>query len=223
MPGKSIVRNLVLSFFTELGAGIPKAVRLLFCFGKEAQIYIIASELVKEKLLTRVTRGIYMLPTQDGSMPSDDAIALAKAEGFGKVIYELDDGIRHAARNLKIMSGNPIAMYATSGASSSFKYRNGTIVFYKMANRKIELMKRKIGSTLNNFWKLFTHSKAEMDEQIELAGITENDKSLLPRILELLPMWLKTDLRANYEEFPWRLSLKEAIQSRAPDSTKSCV
>lgn len=223
MPGKSIVRNLVLSFFTELGPGIPKAVRLLFCFGKEAQIYTIASELVKKRLLTRVIRGMYMLPTSDGSMPSDEAVALAKAEGFGKIIYELDDDIRNNARNLKIMSKNPIAMYATSGASSSFKYRNGTIVFYKMANRKIELMKRKLGSTLNNFWKLFTHSKPEMDEKFERAGITEKDKSLLPRILELLPMWLKTDLRTMYEEFPWRLSLKEAIQSRAPDFNKSFV
>lgn len=211
MPRVNTTRNRILGFFSELGEGIPISVRMLFCFGKEAQVYKIASELVKRHKLSRVTWGIYMLPTKDGSLPSEEEVALAKARGFGKKIYTLDEEIKHETANLKVMKGNPIALYATSGSSSSFKYNGGKIVFYKMANRKIELLRKRIGKVYTSFWKLFTRNKNQMDNKFEEAQISDEDKRFTPRLLELMPMWLKSSLRELYKEVPWELSLSEAI------------
>lgn len=211
MPRVNTTRNRIIGFFSELGEGIPISVRMLFCFGKEAQVYKIASELAKVDKLTRVTWGIYMLPTKDGSLPTEEEVALAKARGFGKIIYALDEEIKQETAKLKVMKENPIALYATSGSSSSFKYKSGRIVFYKMANRKIELLRQRIGKVYTSFWKLFTHEKKEMDIHLEQAQISDDDKKVTPRLLELMPMWLKTSLRNLYKEFPWELSLSEAI------------
>ncbi|MBX9570719.1 MAG: hypothetical protein K2X77_17640 [Candidatus Obscuribacterales bacterium] len=211
MPTIGIVKSRILTFFEELGAGIPISVRMLFCFGKESQVYKIASELAKRDRLARVVWGVYMLPNEDGSMPSAEAIALAKAQGFGKAIFDLDEDLKHNMRNLKLMCGNPVALFATSGASSSFKYKNGTIVFYKVANRKIELLKERIGMAFATFWKLFTRRKGEMDHRFEKSQISEIDKKSTPHLLELMPMWLKTDLRELYEEFPWELGINDAL------------
>lgn len=211
MPAIAIVKGRILGFFKQLGEGIPVAVRMLFCFGKEYQVYKIASALAKKKLLIRVAWGVYMLPTPDGSLPSSAEIAFAKAQGFGKDIYELNEEMKENTADLKIMSGNPLALYATSGSSSSFRYRNGTIVFYKMANRKIGLLKKKIGKAFVSFWKLMTHHKKEMDEAFKKSQIGPQDQKSTPKLLELMPLWLKAEMREVYSELPWELSITEAV------------
>lgn len=211
MAAIGILKNRILSFFQELGQGIPISVRMFFCFGKEAQVYKMMSNLAKTKSIDRVAWGVYMLPNDDGSMPHEVAIARAKAKGFGKAIYDVDDDIKHNNQTLKIMSGNVLALFATSGASSSFRYGDGKIVFCKIADRKIGLVKRRVGKVFTTFWKLFTRDKSAMDKKLERWQINDRDKSALPRLLELLPMWLKTDLREYYPDFPWKMGLSEAL------------
>ncbi len=226
MPAVGIVKGRILGFFSQLGEGIPVAVRMLFCFGREYQVYKIASDLAKKKLLIRVASGVYMLPNPDGALPSAAEIAFAKAQGFGKDIYELDEEIKANTADLKLMSCNPIALFATSGSSSSFRCRAGTIVFYKMANRKIELLKKKIGRAFVSFWKLMTHHKKEMDEAFKKSQISPRDQKFTPNLLELLPLWLKTDLRESYSEMPWELSITEGvsrIKGRNPASQNENV
>lgn len=211
MPEISIVRKRILYFFRKLGRGIPISVRALFCFGKETQVYKIASNLAKELELTRVAWGVYMLPNQNGSLPTKEVVALAKAQGFGKIVFNIDDIINQSGGNLKIIDADTIACFATSGAGSCFKYNGGKIVFLKMANRKIQLLQDRMGKAFTSFWKRFTHSKSEMEKSFEDLQVTSVDKVRTPKLLELMPLWLKTNLRENFSELPWELSIDDAL------------
>lgn len=220
MPTFAAVKNCVLTFFRQLGKGRPFSIRLLFGFGKEWQLYKAGSELVDAKKLVRVALGVYMLPTDPESWPSDVEIARAKAAGFGKEIFFVNDDFLPEIQHLKIVRGSKVRVFATRGASSSFLCGTTKIVFYKVADRKAELLREKIGKVYNTLWKSFPTDKKSIDRSFDHSKISSRDLNETPKLLHLLPMWLKTSLREFYPLIPWQQKVTAPVFSffaaRAP-------
>lgn len=222
MPTLETVKKCVLTFFRQLGKGRPISIRLLFGFGKEWQLYKAGSELVDSKKLVRVARGVYMLPTDSASWPTEVVIARAKAAGFGKEIFIVNDDLLPEIQHLKIARAPNVRVFATRGASSSFLCGSTKIVFYKVADRKAELLREKVGKVYNTLWKSFTTDKRSIDKSFDRSKITSREQNETPKLLHLLPMWLKSHLREYYPFIPWQQKVTEPEVSfytaRAPSS-----
>lgn len=216
LSSSAAVRMRLAAFWAKQKPGEPISVRKLFIFGPEQTIYQIMSEFAKSGRVKRLALGVYMIPTQDGSWPSAMDVALAKAEGFGKNILKVNKDYQKSIRpNQKNADENTLVL-ATTGCSSSFRYRDKLIRAYKVSDRKYQLLKKKTGAALATVWRLYLKKKSEIKKILKNQNISRNELRTGFELLHLLPMWLKLILRVHFPEMAWQAATKSFTALQAP-------
>jgi hypothetical protein len=135
-----------------LPAGALFTTRDCLCFGLRAAVDQALARLVKAQCIERLARGIFLKPSSQRRVVSALEIASVKAAAFRKRIVEHAADV--AQRLGLIRSGNQEPTFATSGRSSSFRFRSTVIHFKGTGPRKIDLGDSRAGSTIRALWHL---------------------------------------------------------------------
>lgn len=157
------------------------------------------SELVKIGKLVRPAWGLYMIPNADRSLPSVQEIADAKAEGFGKKILRLNKEFQNSI-SVITKTGEATVAFASSGCTTRFRYEGRKICFFKVADRKFDLLKSKVGAAFATLWKTQADRKPEIKRIFQVLKVDRKELRSGKNSLHLLPKWLKDVLRIHYPE-----------------------
>lgn len=199
----AVVRMKLNAFWASQRPGKVVSVRELFQFGPDKLIYLVMSEFAKCQKVDRVAWGVYMLPKEDGLPPRVNEVVAAKARGFGKDIIKLNKEFRKSivAKN---GSDERDVIYATSGCSTSFRFQGKVVRLYKMANRKFELLKTKVGAAFVTLWKSRLDRRSDIKRVLKAHHVERSELRESVPLLHLLPLWLKNVMLSHCPEFKWR-------------------
>ena len=152
--------------------------RDLLSYGSRRAVDSCLHLLFKEKLLTRIARGLYVLVESNLDLISAEQIARAKARAFGRTIekqQESDD-----------------CLYFTDGPSSSFQSIKGRIEMCRIAPRKLALCRHKVGLAALQVWRSIAGGKCQDDQ---LGALLETkERATLLGLSRFLPAWLSNIL-----------------------------
>lgn len=211
----AVVRMRLNAFWAKQEPGVPISVRELFQYGPEQLVYLVMSEFARNEKVERVAWGVYMLPNKDGTLPPVKEVAIAKARGFGKDILQLPKEFQKSIKS-KNKTDEKTVSFATSGCTSSFRFAGKVVRFYKVANRKFELLKSRLGSVFATVWKKQLARKTDIKRVFKDLNVEKAELRGSSKLLHLLPMWLKNVMRDHYPEMTWQPSSVTLLARAGP-------
>ncbi|MEK6664703.1 MAG: DUF6088 family protein [Pseudomonadota bacterium] len=192
--------ELIRTRINETPLGEPFTPAAFLALGTRATVDQTLSRLVKEGFITRVSRGVFVRPTQSRYVgkatpePSKIAEAIAKTTGATIQVHGAE-----AARRLALTTQTPTQpVFYTSGPSKRIQVGKLTVTLKHASPRKLALAGRPAGLALAALWYL---GKEEVTENV----IAKIRKKLSPEeFLALrsatasMPAWM-TDALYKYE------------------------
>ena len=123
----------IRGFIRRIKSGQLFSTRQCLLFGTRGAVDQALYALVKNNIIVRVARGVFM--RRGSPQPTVFAVAKLKAEAFGKRIFQ--HGIDAACALGFPVKRNPEPTFATSGRSSSFRFGDVLIRFKGASPRKL--------------------------------------------------------------------------------------
>ncbi len=160
--------------------------RQLLSYGRRAAVDQATARLVRQKIIVRLARGVFV---REGSpIPSVFAVARAKARSFGKRVRlhprslasELGLGLKPPAQ----------PTFAVAASSSSFQFGSLQIHLKKTAPRKLSLGDSPAGRVLRALWHLGRTSIDPGCLEKATAALGRSDRLQIRQAAPLLPAWL---------------------------------
>ncbi len=131
------------------------SIRDLLPYGSRRAVDLTMHKLVKDEVVYRVARGLYVRSYDTTRPPSSDDISSKKARAFAK---ETSTQGKQLAKEFHLASENSDnqnkLIYATTGSTSQFEYAGRTIKFQKQAPRKLILSNTRVGQFIQALWSL---------------------------------------------------------------------
>lgn len=191
----------------------PFTTRDLLNYGSRSAIDDCMYRLVKEGVIHRITRGVFVRMKANGKHPyfTQREVAEIKAGSFGRKLqtHPFKKAKEIAIRLGLIKPGQKWlgecerleTTYEISGPSSSFMYQGIRIFFKKTTRRKIQLGDSRAGLVMRALWyNGFWHKFALMthDGQMKaFQGLHGGDKMEIRKSSALIPAWLSDIINAG--------------------------
>ena len=161
--------------------------RELLQYGKRGAVDQVLFRLVRQKLIVRVARGVFVRKSK--YKPTLKQIAAVKAAAFGKKIYY------HALNllvdlNLAPRADRKNSLFAVNAHSSSFATCRGRVELHGQGKRKLQLCQTKLGNILNCLWHLGENLCTEKIVARAINNIGANDRESLRSASAWMPAWL---------------------------------
>jgi len=196
-----------------LEKGEPFTTRDLLNYGKRSAIDDCMYRLVKEGVVHRITRGVFVRRGENGKHPvfTQREVAEIKANSFGRKLqtHPFKKAKEIAIRLGLIKPGEKWigecerleTTYEISGPSSSFVYDRKRIFLKKTTRRKIQLGDSKAGLVMralwyNGYWNKLELISSEAQEKA-YKGLYAGDKMEIHRSSALIPAWLSDILNKD--------------------------
>jgi len=185
------VMNEIRKYAKRLPKGKPVAASSFMKFGNRASVDQALSRLVKEGVISRVGRGVYVRPKKNPYVgeapPSVFEVAKAKAQGAPLQVSGAE-----AARRLGLSTQVPAkAVFLTSGAARHFKVGALEVELKHVSARKLILAGRPAGLALAAFWHL--GKKEVTPEVVEKVRheLPDGEFEALLREKKSMPIWMQ--------------------------------
>lgn len=148
--------ELIRQHVQKLPAGEPFTPTTFLGMGARASVDQALSRLTKAGAITRVTRGVFVRPTESRHLgkvlpePSKVVETVAKAKGATVQIHGAE-----AARRFELTTQTPTQpVFYTTGPSKRFRMGKMEVVLKHTASRKLALAGRPAGVALSALWYL---------------------------------------------------------------------
>ena len=200
------VKELIETFDTDRIFSTQELLREIN-FGSRNSIDLALTRLVKERIITRLARGVYAKTGVNPDKITPVSIATTKAKAFGKTIYS--SGV-DASLKVGITSDEPVVCntgmdqskhinvytFYTSGSSSSFKFDNNTILFKSASHRKRELPDDVSGIVLKAVWHQGSSNIARTKVKARFIALNQKKDELqdFRSYIRNLPKWIVKNL-----------------------------
>jgi hypothetical protein len=155
------------------------------------------SRLVKAGFITRVTRGVFVRPTENSYLgkvlpePGKVAESVAKASGGTVQVHGAE-----AARCFGLTTQTPTQpVYCTSGASKRFRMGKMQIVLKHVAPRKLALAGRPAGLALSALWYLGSKQVTQQTLSTICRKLSPEEFEVLASAKESMPGWMSEAFR----------------------------
>lgn len=137
------------------------SIRDLLPYGSRGAVDLAMHRLVKNEIVFRVARGLYVRNYDAKKAPDDYVVSKIKAQAFAK---ETSSHGKKCVIDNRLLSFDPSSLeerldliYATTGSTSTFQYNNRNIKFHKQAPRKLILAGSPVGDFIRALWTLGPH------------------------------------------------------------------
>ena len=148
--------ELIRQHVQKLPVGEPFTPAAFLGMGARASVDQALSRLAKAGVITRITRGVFVRPTENRHLgkvlpePSKVAETVAKAKGASIQIHGAE-----AARRFELTTQTPTQpVFYTSGPSKRFRMGKMEVVLKHVASRKLAFAGRPAGMALSALWYL---------------------------------------------------------------------
>lgn len=178
--------------------GKPFNMRVLFPFGSRRAVDCAFARLVKEGIVTRVSRGVYMRPKSSefvkSVVPALGEVIKAVAERTGERITMSG---AEAAQRLKLTTQVPVApIFYTSGSSRELTINNQCVKLKHVAERKLALAGTEAGMILSALWYL---GKEAVNEEVLTTIANELSPEVLLEVQAAnIPEWMSSAIAAYH-------------------------
>lgn len=184
-------------YVAELEEGHIFSTRDVLRFGLRGAVDQAIRRLVKRKTIVRIVRGLFMKTDGSTPKPSVREVAEAKAKAFAKQLWThgMEVAQKLGIQQLPRTDANTY-VFATDGASSSFRYGKKRIVFLHVAPRKLRLRDRTPGLIIRALWSVSRFAVTAQTVALAVAGLDRKDYLQLRDAPALMPQWLSERLRS---------------------------
>jgi hypothetical protein len=192
-------------FLHKCNEGQLFTTREVLQYGTRAAVDQALQRLVKEGIIIRLARGVFIKYYIGFKWPSVFEVATAKAKAFQKQI--IISG-KDAAKALKVIpttnqQGNnqyensQNVVYSTDGSTSAFHYKDTKIIFKATSARQMSLGESRLGLAIRAIWYV---GKVCTPEQVENAVRNLNRVELLEFrcLASIMPFWFRPLFRWNW-------------------------
>ena len=160
--------------------------RDLLKYGSRGGIDTILSRMVKDGLIVRVARGVFV--RCDSRIPSNWEIAAAKAQAFNKRITRRD---AEFACEFGLTDQDPEQLtFSVVGRGSSFGIDGNVIRLKGIRSRKLVFNDTKAGRAIRALWHLGKNHCHDSQIKHVTAHFQRQDKSELSQFRPWMPTWL---------------------------------
>jgi hypothetical protein len=183
MPASYIRRHI-----NNLPDDKPFSIRDFLIYGPRHTVDQVFHRLVAQGRIIRLARGVYIKEAAR-RMPSLSEIIEVKVASFNRKI--VIHGSKAAAKLTKEGENQKPIVFATNGATSSFRVGNNIIRLIRASARKIQSGDSPTGLAIRALWHLGKKvCNVEAAGQI-VWGFQQNDRKELRRAATLMPQWLR--------------------------------
>jgi len=189
--------SLIKRHIFRLPLGKIFTTREVLLYGPRSAVDQCLANLVKKRIIIRLARGVFV---QDGSRLDQitiEDVARAKAEAFGKQIAtwggELASqlGLTPEDQQEQEPVRKQERIFCVSGSSSSFKFREVTVVLRKTCVRKMTLNSSTPGQFLHALWHIgLKRIRALTPRQVTGIRLNRLAKEEIRLSVGSLPVWL---------------------------------
>lgn len=177
------------------------SIRDLLPYGSRRAVDLAMHRLVKDELVFRIARGLYVRNYDPQRTPDEDSVSRAKARAFAKDTSYHSRSCTQELRQLEIdsitLEERLDLVYATTGSTSSFRYNDRKIKFRKEAPRKLILAGSRVGDFVRALWTLgpnYCYRKktgSTIDfKQLILSRFNPYEQEELRMARKWMPSWL---------------------------------
>ena len=183
MSAPSYIRRHI----NNLKSDKPFSIRDFLIYGPRNTVDQVFHRLLVEGRIVRVARGVYIKET--APMPSPLAVIQVKAAAFGRTIAT--HGSQALAQLVSKSKRQGNMVFATNGASTSFRVGRLVIRLIHVSARQMQLADSPVGLTIRALWHLGKRvCDAEM-AALALVQFRRQDKKALRLAAPLMPQWLR--------------------------------
>ncbi len=191
------VMKQVKQYVSRLPKGKPVSTSSFMRFGTRAAVDQALSRLVKEGVITRAGRGLYVRPKMNpyvGEVPPG-IMEVVKAKA-GKATVQVNGA--EAARRLGLSTQVPAkTVFLTDGPGRRFNIGELEVTLKHVASRKLLLAGRPAGLALSAFWYLGKNElNAEVVEKVRKV-LPPEEFNALRNELSSMPIWMQNVFLEN--------------------------
>lgn len=182
--------------------------RELLNYGKRSSVDSVLSKMVKEELIVRVARGMFMRFNERLAHPSILEIARKKAESFYRSLCA--HGSDLAAKFKLIESGNPEITFHINGRTSSFQVHTLEIRVHLRGTscRRVRNPDTPVGDAIRAIWERGKKAFEPQHIMIVTREFFRQDRALLRQSADLMPSWMWDSLKSGLRPSKPRVSRK---------------
>jgi len=163
----------------------------MLIYGPRSAIDQCLAGLVKKGLIIRLARGVFVREGSNLNQITVEDVARAKAEAFGKQLATWGGVLASRLGLAPEGQQQRERIFCVSGSSSSFKFREVTVVFRKTCTRKMLLNASFAGQFLHALWHLGLGGvKALTAEQADRVSLNRPIKEEIRLKVGSVPAWL---------------------------------
>lgn len=178
--------NLIKRHIFRLPRGKIFTTREMLPYGTRSAIDQAMCKLVKQEVIVRLARGVFVREGSDLARISMIDIARAKAESFGRKIAPFAGNLAARLGFTTCREDEPV--FATNGSSSSFRCGDRTVHFRKTCPRKMLLSESETGQLLSALWHI--GQMAFPSWQTSMPWLGRQQKEEIRPSAIWLPAWL---------------------------------
>jgi hypothetical protein len=193
----------------------PFSIRECLIYGPRNVVDQVFHRMLKQGRIVRVARGVYI--KSSAPQPKVNEIIEVKAKAFYRTIAI--HGSQAAGRLNKQFRAPEQLVFASSGASSSFKIGNKTVRFVRTSDRKLKLGNSTIGLTIRALWHLGKKFCDTQTAALMVFDFRKNERKELRLSASIMPQWMRdcfaTFARMNCQR--WDVERIDADRSLLPN------
>ena len=183
MPASYIRRHI-----NNLPDDKPFSIRDFLIYGPRSTVDQVFHRLLVQGRIIRLARGVYVKDTAR-KMPTLAEIIAVKVASFARkiVVHGSKAGAKLTVKGQKEQT----IVFATNGATSSFRVGNHIVHLIRASARKIQSGDSPTGLAIRALWHL-GRRVCNVEAAAEMVwGFQQNDKKELRRSATLMPQWLR--------------------------------
>lgn len=187
----------VRKYVEALEAGQLFSTREVLRGGKRGAVDQALYRLIKKNVIVRVVRGLFQKQRdRSAPKPSIREVAEAKAKAFGKQLWThgLEAAQKFGIQQLRRTANNAY-VFATDGASSSFRYGKTRIILLHVAPRKLRFKDTVPGLIIRAFCSTSRFAATAQTVAVAVDPMKLKDKLILRDSIAWMPQWLSDQLR----------------------------
>ena len=163
----------------------PFSIRDFLIYGDRNTVDQVFHRLLVEGRIVRVARGIYIKDTSP--VPSLMEIIAVKSKAFGRTVAV------HGSQAGRYLTGKAQEklVFATNGATTSFRVGNRVVRLVKTSLRKMQLADTPVGLVIRALWYLGSRACDVKAASLLLEQLSGRDKRLLRLSAAGMPQWMR--------------------------------
>lgn len=212
---KYSVRSSIRRHISEIPDNTLFSTRELLHYGRRSSVDTVLHTMVKNELIVRVARGLFMRLNENLEVPSIFDIAKKKAQAFFKEICE--HGVCAAQRLKLIEPGKKKVVFYTNGRSSSFRVHtlDMRIYFHGTTPKRMQHPSNKIGEAIRGIWYLGKEQFEPSTLALATRQFFKRDRKLLYRSAAMMPTWIWNPIISGFNKLSWGKKSRFSALSRA--------